>query len=76
MEVAALAALRAHLDADAEACAEIEAGLADLDAGAGVSLETWLRTEGVARYEAWSAAPEDTLSSDEVREFLRNRRKG
>lgn len=37
-------------------------------------LERWLRTEGVAAYEAWKANPDDVFTVDEVREHLRARR--
>jgi predicted transcriptional regulator len=42
-ESIAAAAVRARLDADAAARAEIEAGLAELDAGAGMTLEAYER---------------------------------
>jgi len=43
LEEAAAAAVKAQLDADAAARREIEAGLAELDAGAGMSLEDFER---------------------------------
>jgi len=43
LEQAAADAVKAQLDADAAARREIEAGLAELDAGAGVSLEDYER---------------------------------
>jgi predicted transcriptional regulator len=43
VEEAAARAVRAQLDADAAARQEIEAGLAELDAGKGVSLEDYER---------------------------------
>ena len=43
LEEAAAAALKAQLDADAAARAEIEAGLAELDAGDGMSLDDFER---------------------------------
>lgn len=41
-----------------------------------LSLETWLRTEGVAAYERLKAAPGRALSIDQVRQRLRARREG
>ena len=43
IEQAAAAAVRAQLDADSAAREEIEAGLAELDAGAGMNLEDFER---------------------------------
>ncbi|MBC7770513.1 MAG: hypothetical protein H7124_17160 [Phycisphaerales bacterium] len=43
LEEAAASAVKAQLDADAAARLEIEAGLAELDAGAGMSLEDFER---------------------------------
>lgn len=43
VEEAAAEAVRAQLDADSAARSEIEAGLAELDAGAGLSLEQYER---------------------------------
>lgn len=35
------------------------------------AVERWLATEGVARFEAYAEAPEDTLSADETHTRLR-----
>ena len=43
LEEAAAEAVKAQLDADAAARMEIEAGLAEIDAGAGVSLDIYER---------------------------------
>lgn len=43
LEAAAAAAVKAQLDADAHGIEEIEAGLAELDAGRGMSLEAYER---------------------------------
>ncbi len=43
LEEAATAAVRAQLDADAAARREIEAGIAEIDAGAGITLEAFER---------------------------------
>ncbi len=41
-----------------------------------LSLETWLRTEGVAAYERLKADPSRALSIDQVRAHLEKRREG
>jgi putative addiction module CopG family antidote len=37
------------------------------------AVERWLRTEGVARYDAWKASPHHTASGDEVRAKLKRK---
>ena len=37
-------------------------------------LETWLKTVGVARYDAYDANPDDVLTGDQLRAGLRERR--
>ena len=37
------------------------------------AVERWLRTEGVARYDAWKASPKNTLTADEVRAGLKRK---
>lgn len=47
----------------------VREGLLALDAQDN-RLERWLRTDGVARYDAWQAAPDDALTPDEVRDDI------
>lgn len=50
----------------------VSEGLRALDAQED-RIELWLRTEGVARDDAWRAAPDDVLTPDEVSDDLRRR---
>lgn len=48
--------------------------LEDRDRSHEERLERWLRTEGVAGYDAWKADPTAVYTADEVQEHLKARR--
>ena len=50
----------------------VREGLRALDAQED-RIEVWLRTEGVARDDAWRSAPDDVLTPGEVSDDLRRR---
>ena len=47
----------------------VREGLLALDAQDN-RIELWLRTDGIARYDAWRSAPGDAMTPDELRDDM------